>query len=141
MDKSGGKMNNNLTKPDKTGQIEGVELSPRQEIAVEMMINGFSDDEISEVKTALSLSPLDAFVIVIGDEKKAHAALSEVARRAAFAGIPEETRRANPDGTSSYMRPLPGKARLYPETDVAPIEITGEMLEAAKISIKKMEKK
>ena len=101
---------------------------------------GFSDDEISEVRAALSLTASDAFVIVIGDEKKSHAALCEVARRANFQGIPEETRRANPDGTSSYMRPLPGKARLYPETDVAPIEITEEMLETAKISIKKMEK-
>lgn len=101
---------------------------------------GFSDDEISEVRAALSLSPSDAFVMVIGDEKKSHAALSEVARRAGFAGIPEETRRANTDGTSSYMRPLPGRARLYPETDVAPIEITGAMLLAAKETVRKMEK-
>lgn len=101
---------------------------------------GFSDDEIAEVRAAMSLSSSDAFAIVVGDEKKSHAALTEVARRASFQGIPEETRRANPDGTSSYMRPLPGKARLYPETDVAPIEITDEMLEAAKASIKKMEK-
>jgi glutamyl-tRNA(Gln) amidotransferase subunit E len=45
--------------------------------------------------------------------------------------IPEETRRANPDGTSSYMRPLPGRARMYPETDVPPIQITKALLKKA----------
>jgi glutamyl-tRNA(Gln) amidotransferase subunit E len=51
-----------------------------------------------------------------------------------MAQVPEETRRANPDGTSSYMRPLPGKARLYPETDVPPIPITKELLSKIEIS-------
>lgn len=36
--------------------------------------------------------------------------------------VPEETRAANPDGTTSYLRPLPGSARMYPETDVPPIK-------------------
>ena len=42
--------------------------------------------------------------------------------------IPEETRRALPDGCSEYMRPLPGSARMYPETDVPSVAITEEML-------------
>ena len=55
--------------------------------------------------------------------------------------------RANPDGTSSYMRPLPGRARLYPETDVPPIPVTeellgsiqkGESLEEKKAKLEKM---
>ena len=41
--------------------------------------------------------------------------------------MPEETRRALPDGNTQYMRPLPGKARMYPETDIPPILITDEM--------------
>ena len=93
---------------------------------------GFSDDEIAEVRAALSVGAEDAFVMVAGEEKKARAALSEVACRAGFPGVPEETRRANADGTSSYMRPLPGKARLYPETDLPPILVTKEALAEAK---------
>ncbi len=100
---------------------------------------GFSDDELSELRMALSLGKNDAFAIVVGEEKKARAALSEVCCRANFLGVPEETRKANPDGTSSYMRPLPGKARLYPETDLPPIEITKEMLAAAKKTAKVIE--
>ena len=93
---------------------------------------GFSDDEVAEVRAALSIGHEDAFVMVAGEEKKARAALCEVACRANFRGVPEETRRANQDGTSSYMRPLPGKARLYPETDLPPIPITQSALEEAK---------
>jgi len=43
--------------------------------------------------------------------------------------VPGETRRANPDGTTTYMRPLPGKARMYPETDVPPVPISADFLE------------
>lgn len=93
---------------------------------------GFSEDEISEVKVALSIRKGDAFAIVVGDKKKAEAALSEVCCRANFLGVPEETRKANPDGSSSYMRPLPGRARMYPETDVPPIPVTTELLDEAK---------
>ncbi len=101
---------------------------------------GFSDDEMAEVRVALSTGPKDAFVLVIGPEKKAQSALSQVAFRASFPGVPEETRRANPDGTSSYMRPLPGKARLYPETDLPNVQITKEMLLAAKEAAKNLAK-
>ena len=35
----------------------------------------------------------------------------------------KEVRKAEQDFTTSFLRPLPGAARLYPETDVAPIKI------------------
>jgi len=93
---------------------------------------GFSDDEIFELRMALSLKEGDAFLMVVAEEKKARAALSAAFGRATNFSIAEETRRSNPDGTSSYMRPLPGRARMYPETDIAPIMITKEMLAGAK---------
>ncbi|HIH19564.1 TPA: Glu-tRNA(Gln) amidotransferase subunit GatE [Candidatus Micrarchaeota archaeon] len=105
---------------------------------------GFSDDEIAEAKVALGVGASDAFAMVAGEHRKCQSALSEVTCRANYFGVPEETRKANPDGTSSYLRPLPGKARLYPETDLPPIEITKEMLaEAAKAAAatRKMEEK
>ena len=51
-----------------------------------------------------------------------------VRAREALAFVPEETRRALPNGCSEYMRPLPGSARMYPETDVPAVVITEEML-------------
>ena len=97
---------------------------------------GISDDELSEIKVALSLSSDSAFALVIAEEGKARAALSEVAKRASYFGVMEETRKANPDGTSSYMRPLPGRARMYPETDVSHIIVTKEMISGAKKAVK-----
>jgi glutamyl-tRNA(Gln) amidotransferase subunit E len=47
----------------------------------------------------------------------------------AVKGVPEETRAANPDGTTRYMRPRPGAARMYPETDVPPIQLSEEYVE------------
>lgn len=37
--------------------------------------------------------------------------------------VNEETRAALPDGKTRFTRPLPGAARLYPETDIQPIVI------------------
>ncbi|MCQ2052828.1 MAG: Glu-tRNA(Gln) amidotransferase subunit GatE [archaeon] len=72
----------------------------------------------------------DAFVICAAKDKKAKNALQAVIERAnlALIGVPEETRDPLPDGTSKYSRPLPGAARMYPETDVPPIEITKAMM-------------
>ena len=44
-------------------------------------------------------------------------------------GVPAETRTAKDDGTTRYMRPRPGAARMYPETDIPPQPITDELLE------------
>lgn len=73
----------------------------------------------------------DAFVICAAKEKKAKDALEVAVERAniALVEVPEETRDPLPDGTSKYSRPLPGAARMYPETDVPPREITRERLQ------------
>ncbi len=34
-----------------------------------------------------------------------------------------ETRVALPDGSSEFMRPLPGSERMYPETDIGPLDV------------------
>ncbi|MCX8174657.1 MAG: Glu-tRNA(Gln) amidotransferase subunit GatE [Candidatus Micrarchaeota archaeon] len=99
---------------------------------------GLSDDEIAEVRMALSVQKGDAFVLVVGEAKKAQMALGEVLRRAKMLSLPEETRKANPDGTSSYLRPLPGRARMYPETDIPPVEITAEMLADCAWAVKQL---
>ncbi len=90
---------------------------------------GISGSEVNEVVERLGLGENDAFVLVAAEEETARKALREVVRRAreAIEGVPEETRRALPDGNTQYMRPLPGKARMYPETDIPPILIADRM--------------
>jgi len=91
----------------------------------ELPAYGVSTEEVAAVTQKLRLSPEDAFVIVADSNIKAKDALDAVVDRAidALNGVPEETRTAMPDGTTRYMRPRPGAARMYPETDVPPTPV------------------
>ena len=84
--------------------------------------------ETDDLKKLLKAEPQDAVVFVADSVENATDALKAVTQRAreAVRGVPEETRAANPDGTSRYMRPRPGAARMYPETDVPPIQLGEE---------------
>lgn len=42
--------------------------------------------------------------------------------------VPPEVRKVEPDGTTSYLRPMPGAARMYPETDVMPLKVSVEKI-------------
>ncbi len=50
----------------------------------------------------------------------------------------KEVRKANTDGTSSFLRPMPGEARMYPETDLALLKISKEILDEAKKTLPKL---
>ncbi|MEM2214462.1 MAG: Glu-tRNA(Gln) amidotransferase subunit GatE [Candidatus Nezhaarchaeales archaeon] len=106
----------------------------------EMPAYGVTEAEVNELKRKLNCGPTDAAVFVVDEEEKAVKALQAVLRRCkeALNGIPDETRAANPDGTTRYMRPRPGASRMYPETDVRPIIITRERLERLSSSLPEM---
>jgi glutamyl-tRNA(Gln) amidotransferase subunit E len=90
----------------------------------ELPAYGVTDEEVSALRDAVDAGPEDAVAIVADDPETAQLAIEAVAERAetALEGVPEETRDANEDGTSRYLRPLPGAARMYPETDVPPVD-------------------
>jgi len=94
---------------------------------------GIAESEVNRIRTELGCSEQDAFVMVLAPGDQAKLALEAVKERASMAteGVPEETRGANPDGTTRFLRPRPGSARMYPETDVPPIVVTHDMLEKA----------
>jgi len=100
----------------------------------ELPAYGISEDLVKSLREYLDVGEKDAFVIVVGPQNKVLKALNVVKERAAQAiiGIPKETRAANEDGTTKYMRPQPGSARMYPETDVPPIVVTEELLREAR---------
>ena len=96
---------------------------------------GIEQKFIDDLKKELKMTrENDAFAICAAPETKAINALTAAAERAneALEFVPEETRDPLPDGTSKYSRPLPGAARMYPETDVPPIRITSERLKIIK---------
>src|SRR5881296_822089 len=91
---------------------------------------GITQSELDAVRNGLGIGASDACVLVAEEEAKARRAIDEMGPRATAAlhGVPPETREPRPDGTTVYARPLPGKARMYPETDVPPIRVTAERL-------------
>ena len=92
---------------------------------------GITAEEVAELRRAVGAGKEDVVVIVSGEPQRCRDALKAVLERAAEAieCVPSETRGPNPDGTTHYMRPRPGAARMYPETDVVPVPITSERLE------------
>ncbi len=95
----------------------------------ELPAYGITDAEVDALRDFVGAEAEDCVVIVADLCDRAADALNEVSERAeqALAGIPEETRKMLPDGTSAYLRPLPGAARMYPETDVPPVLISGRI--------------
>jgi len=98
----------------------------------ELPAYGITNKEVNELRKSMKARPEDAIVFVADNRENASDALRAVVERAreALHGVPEETRGANPDGTTRYMRPRPGAARMYPETDVPPIQVSKEYLKA-----------
>ncbi|HEY3273413.1 MAG TPA: Glu-tRNA(Gln) amidotransferase subunit GatE [Methanocella sp.] len=89
---------------------------------------GITQAEVDALKSKLGLGENDAFVLVADSKSKSRTAMEAVLRRAkeAMIGVPEETRGPLPNGNTEYMRPLPGRARMYPETDVPSVPVTAE---------------
>lgn len=91
----------------------------------ELPAYGIAAEEVQSVREKAMAGDDDAVVLVAGSAEKARCAAKQVIRRAgmALAGVPEETRRMLEDGSTAYMRPLPGAARMYPETDIFPVSV------------------
>lgn len=86
----------------------------------EMPNYGISKTDVKAIKTKLKCKNNDAFILVADLESKSRLALNTVYNRIKelYLGVPKEVRKAQPDGTTRYLRPMPGASRMYPETDV-----------------------
>ncbi|MBE9469083.1 MAG: Glu-tRNA(Gln) amidotransferase subunit GatE [Bacteroidetes bacterium] len=84
-----------------------------------------------QVKQLLNANDDDAQIIFWGPEDDITTALETIEERClmAFEGIPSETRKSLPDGTTIFERVLPGADRMYPDTDSAPIPLEDEYIE------------
>ena len=86
---------------------------------------------------ALNAGDNDAQIIFWANEDDVKTALETIEERAlmAFDGVPQETRKALPDGTTIFERVLPGADRMYPDTDSAPIPLTNNYIEGLRQNI------
>ncbi|MBU0953102.1 MAG: Glu-tRNA(Gln) amidotransferase subunit GatE [Nanoarchaeota archaeon] len=96
---------------------------------------GIGKLEIWDVKKKLACLPQDAFVLIAGSQQTATAALQRVLERAAKqlnTPVIPEVRKAERDGSTTFLRPMPGSSRLYPETDSLPVRIDVSYLSRVK---------
>ncbi|GAB3025934.1 Glu-tRNA(Gln) amidotransferase subunit GatE [Natronobiforma cellulositropha] len=108
----------------------------------ELPAYGVTEEEVAALRGAVEATDEDAVAIVAAETEVAASAIEAVAARAqgAIDGVPEETRGANEDGTTRYLRPLPGAARMYPETDVPPVEPDPGEVETPELLTEKVER-
>jgi glutamyl-tRNA(Gln) amidotransferase subunit E len=104
----------------------------------ELPAYGVTAEEVAHLRTHMHAGEQDCVILVAGaSEKQASCAISQVILRAKLAlsdkPVPEETRKMLESGSTAYMRPLPGAARMYPETDVLPVLIDNTRWDAVVI--------
>lgn len=101
----------------------------------------FSDMEIKSIKEKLKIKDEDGFILVADELEKAKKGLNFAIKRAKIQlETPSlaEVRQPNPDGSTSFLRPMPGSARMYPETDLPLLKISREIINEAKETIPKL---
>ncbi len=104
----------------------------------ELPAHGITEERVREIRARLMLGAGDAFVLVSERSRdRAELVLRRVAQRAnaARSGVPGETRDPLADGRSRYSRPLPGRDRMYPETDIPPIPIGRDRIRSVERSL------
>lgn len=84
---------------------------------------GITKAELSALEKMLNIKKEDSFILVAGKEEECKIFIKKALERLEMLmkKIPSEVRAAREDGTTTFLRPMPGPARMYPETDVPSI--------------------
>ena len=123
-----------------TGIIEGYEPEQIQEIA---FLIGIICRSTEKVKHGIGSVRQDVNVSIKNGERVEIKGVQELGllskviekeaeRQTGLKKVVKETRSANPDGSTKFNRPLPGAARMYPETDVLPIQMNKQWVNELK---------
>ena len=85
-----------------------------------------SESDFNQIKKLLKAQEDDAQLIIWGAADDIPTAIETIEERClmVFDGVPNETRKSLPDGTTIFERVLPGADRMYPDTDSAPIPLS-----------------
>ncbi|MCS7094075.1 MAG: Glu-tRNA(Gln) amidotransferase subunit GatE [Candidatus Aenigmarchaeota archaeon] len=127
-----------------TGVLDGFDPKEIEEIAYQIFLISSSTQKIRRMLGAIrqdinvsikngarveikGIQRLGLISMVIEKEVERQTKLIEEGK-----SVEKETRAAKEDGSTEYMRPLPGAERMYPETDIKPVFVR-EILKNLKI--------
>lgn len=98
---------------------------------------GITPSELEALTDSLELRERDTFILFASRPEVVSLALDNLYDRipACWDGVPKESRRAKGVGGTQYMRPLPGEARMYPETDIPPVIMSPERIEECRSTL------
>jgi len=100
----------------------------RQDVNISISVNGTWGKRV-EIKGVQEPSMIERAAIIEIERQR---------KLVPFNESKEEVRRAGEDGSTTYLRPLPGAARMYPETDLPILRITREEINEAKKTLPKL---
>jgi len=101
---------------------------------------GIQQSNVDDLRKNHNIGKNDAFLLLATPTEKADIVIDQILlrmREIRDNGIPKDTRLATQTGETKFLRPRPGAARMYPETDIPPILISKEELEDARKNIPK----
>ncbi|QLH10166.1 Glu-tRNA(Gln) amidotransferase subunit GatE [Nitrosarchaeum sp. AC2] len=101
---------------------------------------GIEEKDIENLKEFLKINDNDAFLVLAIPFEMMDIIIDQIILRIEHIknkGIPNDTRLATQTGETKFLRPRPGAARMYPETDIPPILISKKELEDARKNIPK----
>ncbi|MDH5697942.1 MAG: Glu-tRNA(Gln) amidotransferase subunit GatE, partial [Nitrosopumilus sp.] len=101
---------------------------------------GVEESDLDELKKSIGIKENDGFLILAAPDEKVDTVVKQIILRIEYirdTGIPIDTRLATQTGETKFLRPRPGSARMYPETDIPPIIITKEELTQSEKNIPK----
>ncbi len=102
---------------------------------------GITLQEIEAVRKKLDITDneVDAFIIIGGSSEILDNVIEAISDRlsSALTGVPYETRAITIDGKTVFSRPRAGSARMYPETDIPPFQISQSLVESLNPKIPK----
>ena len=108
----------------------------------ELPAYGISDKEVKRVKNILGCRGDDAFIMVAGERQRCVRGIEAAIMRMRDVplGVLKEVRKVKKDGTTVFLRPMPGSARMYPETDILPVKTAGIVLEDVESLVERQKK-
>ena len=101
---------------------------------------GIDARDTDEVREITGAGEADAYMILAAPQGRIHAVADQIISRVCRirdCGVPADTRTASQSGETRFLRPRPGAARMYPETDVPPVTVSADDLARAQEGVPK----